>query len=77
MKIFLSPPARIVKCVSEYICLISITNKAKRQEKANETIEEKGLSVENLMGYDDIVCEFAMCTFNLLDRVVNFSWLFI
>ena len=77
MKIFLSPPARIVKCVSEYTCLISIINKAKRQEKANETIEEKGLSVENLTGYDDIVCEFALCTFNLLDRVVNFSWLFI
>ena len=31
--------------------------------------------VENLTGYDDIVSVFALCTFNLLDRVVNFSWL--
>ena len=34
------------------------------------------ISVENLTGYDDIVCEFALCTFNLLYRFVNFSWLF-
>ena len=27
------------------------------------------MSVENLTGYDDIVCKFALCTFNLLDRV--------
>ena len=33
--------------------------------------------MENLKGYDDSVCEFAQCTFNFLDRVVNFSWLFI
>ena len=30
------------------------------------------VSVENLTGYDDIVCEF-----NLIDRVVNFSRLYI
>ena len=24
--------------------------------------------VENLTGYDDIVCEFALCTFNLRDQ---------
>ena len=37
------------------------------------------ISFANLTEYDDIVCEFALCTFtfNLLDRVVNFSWLFI
>ena len=28
--------------------------------------------MENLMGYDDIICEFAVCNFNLLDRVVIF-----
>ena len=27
------------------------------------------------MGYNGIVCDFALCTFNLLDRVVNISWL--
>ena len=48
-----------------------------RRQKEKETKEKKRVSVENLTGYDDIVCEFALCTFNLLDRVVNFSWLFI
>ena len=42
-----------------------------------KTKEEKRISAENLTGYDDIVCEFALCTFNLLDRVANFVWLFI
>ena len=31
----------------------------------------------NLTGYDDIVCRFSLCTFNLIDQVVNFSWLFL
>ena len=42
-------------------------------QKANETKEEKGTSVEKLRGYDDVACEFALCTFNLLERLVNFS----
>ena len=68
-KIFITrPPTRIIECVSEYIFLIS---KKKKKRK------EKGISVENLTGYDDIVCDFAMCAFNLLDRVLNFSWLLI
>ena len=46
------------------------------RQKTNETKEQKRTSVENLTGYYDIVCEFALFTFNLLDRVVNFSWLF-
>ena len=29
----------------------------------------------NVTEYDDFVCEFALCTFNLLDQVVNISWL--
>ena len=57
----------LAKCVPKYI----------RKKKANKTKEEKRISVENLMGYDDIICEFALCTFNLLDQVMNFSWLFI
>ena len=27
------------------------------------------------MGYNDIVYEIVLCTFKLLDRVINFSWL--
>ena len=46
----------------------------RRRQKAKETKEEKRISVENLTGYDDIVCEFALCTFNLL-LLVSFSWL--
>ena len=49
----------------------------KTRQKAKETKEEHRISVENLTGCDDIVCEFALCTLNLLDRVVNFIWLFI
>ena len=39
-------------------------NKTKiaRRQKIKETSEEKRISVENLMGYDDTVCEFALCT---------------
>ena len=62
-----------------------IKTKAKKQKKtkntktenAKETKEEKGVSVKNLTGYDDIVCRFALCTFKLLDRVLTFSWLLI
>ena len=31
--------------------------------KVKESKEEKRISVENLTGYDDIVCKFARCTF--------------
>ena len=31
---------------------------------------------DNIYGKYDIVCKFALCTFNLLDRVENLSWLF-
>ena len=34
--------------------------KKRRRQKANETKEEKIISVENLRGYDDIVCEFTL-----------------
>ena len=49
----------------------------KKTKKAKAAKEERRISVENLTGYDDIVCKFALCTFKLLDRVVNFSRLFI
>ena len=58
-----------------FLATFNISNS--KTEKAKETKEEKRIFKENLTGYSDIVCEFALCTFNLLDRVVNFSWLFI
>ena len=47
-------------------------SKKTRRQKAKETKEEKRVSVENLTGYDYMAFEFAQCTFNLLDRFVNF-----
>ena len=67
--------ARIVECVSESIFLISKKKKEKKKQ-TKETKEEKRISVENLTGYYDAFCKFALRTFNLLDRVVNFSSLF-
>ena len=68
-----------MECVSEFMFLISKiqkqTNKQKRMQKAKETTEEKRFSVENLTGYDDIVCEFILCNFNLPDQIFNFSLL--
>ena len=52
--------------VSEYMFLIFLKEITRRQ-KAKETKEKKRISVENLTGYNDIVCEFALCTFNLID----------
>ena len=51
-------------------------NKKATTQKTKKPKEEKGLSVENLTEYDDNVSEFAQCTFDLLHRVVNFSWFF-
>ena len=34
------------------------------------------VSVENLTGYDDIVCEFSLCTFNLRDQPAKFTLTF-
>ena len=79
---FYRSSARIVECVSEYIFLTSKKKKKKkktkitRRKKVKETKEEKKISVKNLTGYNDFVCEFALCTFNSFDRVLNFSWLY-
>ena len=41
------------------ICIFNLKNKQTKKE-------EKRVSVKNLTIYNDIFCEFAMCTFNLL-----------
>ena len=48
-----------------------------RKQNAKETREEKRISVEYLRGYNDIICKFGLCTFYLLDQMVDFFWLFI
>ena len=61
VKIFYHPPAHIVKCVSEYIFLISKKHKTTRRHKAKKTKEKKRIFVENLMGcnhiYASLHCE--------------------
>ena len=73
VKFFYHSPACMVERVSEYIFLVSIKN----GQKTKEFKEEKRISEEKLTGYDGIIWELALCTFNLLDQIVNFSWLFI
>ena len=76
--IFYHLSTHIIECVSEYIFLIkTIKQKNQNQNKqANTKKVKKKISEENLTGYNDIVCEFGLCNFNLLDRVVMFSCLF-
>ena len=55
------------------INIFSFKEKAKtRTQKTKETKEEKRIPVENLTRYNDIICKFDMCTFNLLDRSREF-----
>ena len=54
-------------CIRIYIFNLKIKNKNNRRQKAIETKDGKTISVENLTGYHDIACEFALCTFNLLE----------
>ena len=66
-------------CIGIYI--FNLKTKAKkakkiRRQKAKETKGKKKISVENLTGYYNIISKFALCTFNLLDGVVNFTWMF-
>ena len=51
-------------CIKIYIFNFKKTKpKIARRQKAKETKEEKRMSVENLTRHDNIVCEFALCTF--------------
>ena len=68
VKIFYQSPTGIIKCVSEYTFLIKKTTTTKkkqkkktRRQKVKETKEEKSMSVENLSGFDESVCEFGQC----------------
>ena len=64
---------RIFECVSEYIFLIS---KQKEPKKAKETKEEKIISLKNLTGYDDIVCEYPLCIRNLIKPWISSGCLY-
>ena len=58
--------------------IVETKNKTKKkQNQKQEDRKQKKLQLENLMRFNDIVCQFALYTFNLFDRVVDFSWLFI
>ena len=52
-----------------------LKKKREKRKKPNTKRRKKKLlllavSVENLMGYDDIVCIFALCNLNLSDQVI-------
>ena len=49
-------------CISIYIFSSKQKAKNTRRQKTKETKEEKRISVENLTGFDNIVCEFVLCT---------------
>ena len=49
--------------------------KKKIKTKTKENKEEKVISVANTTEYNDNISEFVQCSFNLFDRLVDFSWL--
>ena len=49
-------------CIEIYTFIFFKEKHDKKTKKAKETKEEKVISVENLTGYDEIFCEFALCT---------------
>ena len=59
------------------ICIFNLKKKQQQQQQQQQQKHTEQTYVENLTGYDDSVCEFALCTFDLLDHVVSFSCLFV
>ena len=81
-KCFYHSHACIIECVSIYIFNFFKKDKkkkkrkkerSKRQKKQKKLKKKNRISVKNLTRYDDIVCKFVLCTFHLLEWVVNFS----
>ena len=53
-------------CIRIYVFNFRNTKpKIAKRQKAKETKEERRIHLKNLTGYDDIFCEFTLCTFNL------------
>ena len=93
LKFFDHLPTGIVEYVFEYIFLVSKKNthtskkqtkekKKEKQKKPKQKRRKKMLllwtvSVESLTGHYDFACKFTLCASNLLELLVNFSWLFI
>ena len=90
-KLFYHLPTRIVDVYQNmYFLLKKHTHKQKANEtkegkrKTKETKEEKEKSnvavvksISRKSNVCDIDYKFALCVFNLCDRAVNFSWLFV
>ena len=54
------------------MCIRNLQKKKWKRKNQKKAKKEKRVYMENLTGYDDIVCELALYTFNLLDQIVNF-----
>ena len=53
-------------CIRIYVFNFKNTKpKIIKRQKGKETKEERRIHLKNLTGYDDIFCEFTLCTFNL------------
>ena len=63
-------------CIRIYIFnLKTKQNKTRRQKKAKETKQKRICG--KLTGYDDVVCESALCTFNLPDYLfIYFNFIY-
>ena len=89
LKFFDHLPTRIVEYVFEYKFLVSKknthTSKKQTKEKKKKPKQKRRkkmlllwtVSVESLTGHYDFACKFTLCASNLLELLVNFSWLFI
>ena len=77
-------PARIIECISEYLFFVSNPKKYTHKQKAKGTKKNRRkkmlllwwtISVGNLMRYDGIVWEFALCSSML--KAVNCFYIYI
>ena len=57
-------------CIRIYIFNFKKPQKARRR-RAEETKEERRISVENQTWFNDIVCEFALCAFNFIQPWIS------
>ena len=58
-------------CIRIYSSNFFKKNKQEDKEKEKESKEEKRISVENLMGYNDIVCKLVLWTFYLIESWIS------
>ena len=61
-------------CIRIYIFSFKKKKKKKKTKKSKKLKKKKGISVENLTEFDEIVCEFDLCTFKANVKKVFVSY---